>query len=396
MSAHRHAGGSGRSTAPAERTPRVDGLPFEGVVDGPVGDGPDRGPAEPPHAGARRPAGGETAVVRDVPTAAAPVPALDPRALDVQALRLMRAIADHGSLTAAAVAIGSSQPAVSQHVRRLERRLGTALLERAGRGVRLTEAGRVLAHHGATVTAAVGAAAAEVLSLTTLRSGRVRLVAFPSASATIVPRALAGLRDRHPGLAVTLDEAEPPQALDALRTAACDVALVFAYPGVPVPGGDLDGLVARHLVDDGTVVALPDGHPAARSGDALDLADLADDVWIAGCPRCRGHLLAAGRSRGFTPRIAYATDDYVAVLGLVAAGLGVAMLPGLVLPTALRTPGVVVRPAAGTVDRAVHAVTTPDLLRVPAVAVTLDALADAARTLPGLPELSPARPRRSR
>ncbi|MGW6129174.1 LysR family transcriptional regulator [Cellulomonas sp. NPDC055163] len=310
-------------------------------------------------------------------------PVLDVRALDVQALRLMRAIADHGSLTAAAAAIGSSQPAVSQHVRRLERRLGTALLERAGRGVRLTEAGRVLAHHGATVTAAVGAAAAEVQSLTTLRSGRVRLVAFPSATATIVPRALADLRERHPGLVVTLDEAEPPQALEALRTAACDVALAFAYPGVPTPGGDLDGLVTRHLVDDGTVVALPEGHPALSGGE-LDLADLADDVWIAGCPRCRGHLLAAGSSRGFTPRIAYATDDYVAVLGLVAAGLGVALLPGLVLPTALRTPGVVVRAAAGTAERTVHAVTTPDLLRVPAVAATLDALAAAARTLPSL------------
>lgn len=340
-------------------------------------------------AGAPATAAGAAPSVAAASTAPAPAPSgaptLDPRALDVQALRLMRAIADHGSLTAAAVAIGSSQPAVSQHVRRLERRLGTALLERSGRGVRLTEAGRVLAHHGATVTAAVGAAAAEVLSLTTLRSGRVRLVAFPSATATIVPRALADLRERHPGLAVTLDEAEPPQALEALRTAACDVAVVFAYPGVPTPGGDLDGLVTRHLVDDGTVVALPEGHPAALSTSGLDLADLADladDVWIAGCPRCRGHLLAAGSSRGFSPRIAYATDDYVAVLGLVAAGLGVALLPGLVLPTALRTPGVVVRPAAGTADRQVHAVTTPDLLRVPGVAATLDALAAAARALP--------------
>lgn len=345
MSPHRHADRPGRSAAPA---------PTSGAAPAPTTPAPP-GPT-----------------------------ALDPRALDVQALRLMRAIADHGSLTAAAAAIGSSQPAVSQHVRRLERRLGTALLERAGRGVRLTEAGRVLAHHGATVTAAVGAAAAEVLSLTTLRSGRVRLVAFPSATATIVPRALADLRERHPGLAVTLDEAEPPQALEALRTAACDVALVFAYPGVPATGGDLDGLVTRHLVDDGTVVALPEAHPAAHAGDGLDLADLADDVWIAGCPRCRGHLLAAGSARGFTPRIAYATDDYVAVLGLVAAGLGVALLPGLVLPTALRTPGVVVRPASGTADRTVHAVTTPDLLRVPAVAATLDALVAAARTLPSL------------
>jgi DNA-binding transcriptional LysR family regulator len=350
-------------------------------------------------------------------TPSGPAP-LDLRALDVTALRLMRAIADHGSLTAAAAAVGSSQPAVSQQVRRLERRLGTALLERAGRSVRLTEAGRVLAHHGAAVTAAVHAAAAEVTSLTTLRAGRVRLVAFPSASATLVPRALADLRRRHPGLAVTLDEAEPPQALDALRSGACDLVLVFAYPPVAGDGAGraasgggrerpagpagpagpdgpdgLDGLVARHLLDDDSVVALPADHPAAR-GDEPDLADLADDVWIAGCPRCRGSLLAAGRARGFTPQVAYATDDYVAVLGLVAAGLGVALLPGLVLPTALRTPGVVVRRAGGTVGRTVHAVTTPDLLRVPAVAAALDALERAATahaTAGGFPSpVSPA------
>lgn len=369
-----------------------------------------RVPAGPTRSDGRAadPAGGPAADLATGPAAdsagtpSGPAP-LDLRALDVTALRLMRAIADHGSLTAAAAAVGSSQPAVSQQVRRLERRLGTALLERAGRSVRLTEAGRVLAHHGAAVTAAVHAAAAEVTSLTTLRAGRVRLVAFPSASATLVPRALADLRRRHPGLAVTLDEAEPPQALEALRSGACDLALVFTYPAVTGDGGrasgsgpdGLDGLVARHLLDDDSVVALPADHPAAR-GDEPDLADLADDVWIAGCPRCRGSLLAAGRARGFTPQVAYATDDYVAVLGLVAAGLGVALLPGLVLPTALRTPGVVVRRAGGTVGRTVHAVTTPDLLRVPAVAAALDALERAATahaTAGGFPSpVSPVSP----
>ena len=300
------------------------------------------------------------------------------RGFDVGALRLLQAIAEHGTLTAAAEALGASQPAVSQHVRRLERRLGTALLDRSARRVRLTEAGQVLAAHGVTVAAAVRAARAEVAALAGLQAGVVRLVAFPSSSATLVPRALAALRREHPGLTVTFDEAEPPQSLARLRTGAGDLAVAFAYPGVELGRGedDLSGLVSRHLLDDPTLVALPADHPQAHAV-RLDLADLAADTWIAGCPRCRGHLLSAAAGRGFAPDIAYATDDYVAVLSLVAAGLGVALLPGLVRATAERHPGVVVREAAGTSSRAVHAVTTPDLLRVPAVAATLDALASA-------------------
>jgi len=297
-------------------------------------------------------------------------------AVDVNSLRILRAIADEGTITGAAGVLGIGQPAVSQHVRRLERRLGTALLDRTGRGVRLTEAGEALARHGATVGAALRAATAEVAALTGLRAGRVRLVAFPSSTATLVPRALVALRDAHPGLRVTLDEAEPPQALAMVRNGVCDVAVAFAYPGAGLGRGedDLDGLVTRHLLDEPTLVALPAGHAAASAED-LSLADLADEPWIAGCPRCRGHLLAAADACGFEPEIAYATDDYVAVLALVAAGLGVALLPDLVRPVAERQPGVVMRRAAGTSHRSVHAVTAPDLLRVPAVAATLDALA---------------------
>jgi molybdate transport repressor ModE-like protein len=296
--------------------------------------------------------------------------------LDLASLRMLRAVADAGTITGAAATLGLSQPAVSQHVRRLERRLGTALLDRSGRSVRLTEAGEALARHGATVASALRAATAEVSALAGLRSGRVRLVAFPSSSATLVPRALADLRTRHPGLTVTFDESEPPESLRALRAGACDVALAFSYPG-DARGDGLDGLVARHLLDDATRVVLPADHPRADDPD-LALADLADERWIAGCPRCRGHLLTSAEASGFVPDIAFATDDYVAVLGLVEAGLGVAVLPDLVLPTAQRHPGVVLRRARGTSARRVHAVTTPDLVRVPAVTATIDALVAAA------------------
>ena len=292
--------------------------------------------------------------------------------LDVTSLRIIRAIADAGTITGAAAAIGYSQPAVSQHVRRLERRLGTALLERSGRGVRLTEAGLVIARHGAVVGAALEAASAEVAALAGLRSGRVRLTAFPSSSATLVPAALAALRADHPDLTVTLTEAEPPESIVRVCDGGSDLAIAFAYPGTDLGRGeaDLAGLVTRHLLDDPPVLALPVGHRLASRRE-LHLRDLAGETWIAGCPRCRGHLLQAGAACGFTPEIAYATDDYVAVLGFVAAGLGVALLPGLVRATAQRHPGVAVRAALGSSSRTVHAVTTPDLLRVPAVAVTL-------------------------
>ncbi len=315
-----------------------------------------------------------------------------PAQLDVTSLRIVRAIADQGTITGAAAALGSSQPAVSQHVRRLERRLGTALLDRAGRGVRLTEAGQVLARHGATVSAALDAAAQEIDALTGLRAGRVRLVAFPSSSAAIVPAALALLRRRHPALQVTFTEAEPPESLARLRAGDCDVALAFAYPGTDIGRGaaDLGDLVTRHLLDDQPVLALPEDHPLAAlapldggpgtgPGGPIRLPALAGETWIAGCPRCRGHLVEACRAAGFGPDVAYETDDYVAVLGLVAAGLGVALVPGLVRPTAVRHPGVAVRDVDGTSHRDVHAVTTPDLVRVPAVAATLAALEEAAR-----------------
>ena len=288
----------------------------------------------------------------------------------------MRAIADTGTISAAAARIGTSQPAVSQHVRRLERRLGTALLERAGRGVRLTEAGEVLARHGAAVGAAVEAAREEVEALAGLQTGRVRLMAFPSSSATLVPRALALLRDRHPGVQVTLTEAEPPESIEALRGGQSDVAVAFSYSdnriGTAQLTSDTRGLVTQHLLDDDMWLALPAGHPAG-AGEVVDLAELDCETWIAGCPRCRGHLLDVCEQAGFEPEISYATDDYVAVLALVAAGLGVALIPGLALD-ATRNDAVELHRVKPASRRGVFAVTTADLLRVPAVAAALEAL----------------------
>ena len=164
----------------------------------------------------------------------------------------MRAIADQGSFTGAAAALGYSQPAVSQMVRRLEQRMGTPLVDRVGRSVRLTEAGLALARHASTVLGALDAAEEEVAAIAGLRAGRVRLAAFPSASATLVPKALALVRDRFPGVSMTFAEAEPPESLAALRAGDCDLAVAFTYPGTDVSRGeeDLDLFVTRHLLDD--------------------------------------------------------------------------------------------------------------------------------------------------
>ena len=137
--------------------------------------------------------------------------------IDAAGLRVMKAISDEGSFTAAAASLGYTQPAISQMVRRLEQRTGTVLVERVGRNVRLTEAGQVLARHANPVLAALDAAEEEVAAIAGLRSGRVRLMAFPSASATLVPRALSLVKKRFPDVNITFTEAEPPESLAALK-----------------------------------------------------------------------------------------------------------------------------------------------------------------------------------
>ena len=250
-------------------------------------------------------------------------------ALDVDLLRLLRAIDEEGSISAAARRLGVSQPAASQQLRRAERSIGTALVERSGRRSRPTEPGRVLAHHAVAVENLLAAAESEVMAVAGLAAGTVRLVAFPSASARLVPRALAAMRRAHPDLQVTLAEVEPPGSLDLLRAGHADVVVTFDHvvPGHSVPA-DLDGLLVQPLLADEVRLAVPAGSTWADR-DHVPVAELADEDWIAGCPRCRGHLVDLAAAAGFVPRIRYETDDYVAVLGLVAEGLGVALLPSL-------------------------------------------------------------------
>lgn len=295
--------------------------------------------------------------------------------LEAHTLRLMKAIADEGSLTAAAAALGYSQPAVSQHVRRIEQRLGVPVVERAGRRVRLTEAGRILARHAPAVTTALEAAEGELAELRGLRAGRVRVAAFPSASSAVIPRLLRLLRSRHPGMAVTFVEAEPPEAIAAVRADRADVALTFSFPGDRRDPHRLSaaGLEVSTLGQDDLLLVLPRDHPRAQDGSA-DLAELADEEWIAGCPDCRGHLMELCEAAGFTPRIAFETDNYLAVEAFVAQGMGIASLPRWAVESFPALPGIVTRPLPGAAPRSIHVVTARDAQRVPAIRATVGAL----------------------
>ncbi|MEU1184383.1 LysR family transcriptional regulator [Streptomyces sp. NPDC005820] len=298
--------------------------------------------------------------------------------IEARHLRVLRAVAATGSFSAAGRELGCTQPAVSQQMKALETSVGTPLLVRSGREMRLTQAGEALVRHAAGILSGLTAAEEEVAAIAGLRAGRVRLVSFPSGSSTLVPTALAALRAEHPGTRVSLEEAEPPESVDALRAGDCDVALAFRYARVPgaAPAEEWDDLVVRPLLTDRLVALVPERHRLARVA-AVAIGELAAEPWIAGCPRCRGQLVEVCERAGFTPRIDFATDDYPAVVGLVGAGLGVAVLPQLAIES-VRPRGARAVTLEPAVRREIVALTLPDLAQVPAVAATLERLERAA------------------
>ncbi len=308
--------------------------------------------------------------------------------LDVTRLRVLVAVARHGSVTAAARALNYAQPSVSHHLSRLEAETGALLTQRAGRGVRLTDAGRLLAERAEEILGRLDAAENELAAHVGLRAGRIRLAAFPSALSTLVPMAAARLEGENPGLDLTLAEAEPPEALRMLRAGYVDVALVFRHyqDGVTVspPGDAEEGTRSRLLLNDPihlvtrAPMAGADGRPPrAAAGEpplppCPDLADYAEYRWIGGCERCRSYLVWQCELAGFSPKISFTTDDFVAVQALVAAGLGITTLPGLALRAA-RHPGIQAAPLPGS-HRQVLAVTYGEAPEPPAVARLLDVL----------------------
>lgn len=308
--------------------------------------------------------------------------------IDPQLLRVLRAVADGGSITRAAAALGSSQPAVSQLVARAEQRLGHALVLRGGRGATLTHAGQVLADHALHVQAALTAAREDLDAVGGLSRGRVRLAGFPSASSALVPAVLARLAATAPGVTTSYVEVEPPEALDLLRGGEIDVALTFTYVGDEVGAVPDPGLVTRALGRDPLALVTPvepGGAERLRTAGSpvVDLASHRDARWIGGCPRCRGHLLASCASAGFSPDIVLETDNAAAVVGLVAAGLGVALLPRLALATTVIPAGVAIDPVDDELARRVEVVVARGADRVPSIRAAVDAVRSAAHLLEG-------------
>src|SRR3954467_11484618 len=285
--------------------------------------------------------------------------------LAVNRLRAIDAVARHGSVTAAAKELHYSQPSVSHHLARLEAESGAQLLQRVGRGIRLTPAGRLLADRAAEIIGRIDAADAELSAHVGLTAGRGRLGGFSSAIGSLVPSAAAALASKHPGLQISLTDTHPPEAIELLRTGKIEVAIIFRYDETE---SEPPGIRLHHLLDDPVYVL--------STRTERSLADLRDAAWIAGCERCRSHLLTMCADAGFEPRIGYSSDDMVVMQALVAAGLGVATQSGLAM-RAHHIDGVVATELPGW-ERHIYAATYGEPPDPPATAALLAALTEAA------------------
>src|SRR5688500_5744765 len=282
--------------------------------------------------------------------------------LNLTHLKVLEAVARHGSVTAAAKELHYSQPSVSHHLGRLEAATGARLIQRVGRGIRLTPEGELLARRATEILGRVDAAAVELAARVGLRAGRVRLAGFQTVLSTLVPKAAAELSRSHPGIELNLVDAHPDEGLRMLRSGHVDIALIFRDTDSRL---EEEGVRLTHLLDD--PLYLVSDQPHQR------LEDHRDSAWVGGCDRCRAATINACERAGFSPRIAYACDDTVVTQSLVGAGMGVAIINGLAL-RAHRAPGVHATRLTDSARR-IYAATYGDPPDPPATTALIDILA---------------------
>jgi DNA-binding transcriptional LysR family regulator len=249
--------------------------------------------------------------------------------LNVARLRILKEVAYRGSFSAAADALSYTQSAISQQIAALEGEAGMALLERHPRGVSLTAAGQTLMSHAEGILARLDAADAALSAIAGLRGGRLRMASFPTAGATLMPLAIATFRSAYPEVELTLAEGEPGEIVPRLRAGELDLALLFEFAGEALLQRDMERL---ELLEDPMYLALPREHRlAARRRPRLE--DLKAESWVqtSRSSPCARHVVRSCHAAGFEPNVSFESDDYQTVQGLVAAGVGVALIPELAL-----------------------------------------------------------------
>jgi DNA-binding transcriptional LysR family regulator len=293
--------------------------------------------------------------------------------LDVRKLRVLRELSERGTIAATAEALSFTPSAISQQLSALERETGVELLAREGRRLALTDTARRLVARTDDVLAVLEAAEADLEASVGQVRGTLALAAFPTAAAALFPPVVARLRAEHPALEVRVEELEPHESLPALRLGEIDVALAHEYDSIPRRP---DPTFAEHsLLTDPLRVALPASHPHAGAPN-VDFRDLAGERWIAGRPgtHCGIVVTTASRAAGFEPEIAAHASEFRTQLALVAAGLGVALVPGLAA-AACDAEGVVLVEPRPALNRRIFAAVRPGSGRRAAVAAVLAALA---------------------
>ncbi|HEX2313826.1 MAG TPA: LysR family transcriptional regulator [Thermomonospora sp.] len=297
--------------------------------------------------------------------------------LDLDRLRALHAVANHGSVSAAAEALHVTTSAVSQQLAKLERETGHKLLERNGRGIRLTDAARLLVAHAEGILSLVEQAEADLEAHRGVVVGELSVAAFPTAIRGLMPAALAALRADHPGLRVLVKEFDPSVSLPLVARGDIDLAIVQDWNNEPMPVPE--GLVKGPICEDAADVALPAAHPLAGR-DVIHLKELAGDCWISSTPGtiCCDWLTHTLRSVDSEPHIDHMAYEFATQLALVAAGLGNSILPRLGrcdVPD-----GVTLVPLRPTLSRRVYAVWREEAARRPAIRAALDALRMSAGT----------------